>query len=87
VSALLIYRPEEGGKKNLRNGGKLLPDYTAQYSRRQPPSYPPPCVFKTPLNMIQIHGRNDNKGLPEILLVPITSRTLYSFIIVMLNFP
>jgi hypothetical protein len=26
--------PDDGGSKHLRNVGKLLPDYTAQYLRR-----------------------------------------------------
>jgi hypothetical protein len=28
-------RPDDGGSKDLRNVGKLLPDYTAQQPRRQ----------------------------------------------------
>jgi hypothetical protein len=29
-------RPDDGGSKDLRNVGKLLPDYTALQPRRQP---------------------------------------------------
>jgi hypothetical protein len=36
------YRPDDGGSKDLRNVGKLLPDYTALQPRRQPSSYSPP---------------------------------------------
>jgi hypothetical protein len=34
--------PDDGGSKDLWNVGKLLPDYTALQSRRQPSSYSPP---------------------------------------------
>jgi hypothetical protein len=30
--------PDDGGSKDLRNDGKLLPDYTALQPRRQPSS-------------------------------------------------
>jgi hypothetical protein len=30
----VIHRPDDGGSKNLRNVGKFVPDYTAQYPRR-----------------------------------------------------
>jgi hypothetical protein len=35
-------RPDDGGRKHLRNVGKLIPDYTAQYPRKQSYSYSPP---------------------------------------------
>jgi hypothetical protein len=39
----MIYRPDDGGSKHLRNAGKLLlPDYTALQPKRQPSSYSPP---------------------------------------------
>jgi hypothetical protein len=38
----LLYRPDDGGSKDFRNVGKLLPDYTALQPRRQPSSYSPP---------------------------------------------
>jgi hypothetical protein len=34
--------PDDGGRKYLRNVGKLLSDYTTQQPRRQPSSYSPP---------------------------------------------
>jgi hypothetical protein len=33
---LLHHHPDDGGKKHLRNVGKLLMDYTTQQSRRRP---------------------------------------------------
>jgi hypothetical protein len=39
---LWLQRPDDGGSKDLRNVGKLLPDYTALQPRRQPSSYSPP---------------------------------------------
>jgi hypothetical protein len=36
------HRPDDGGSKDLRNVGKLLPDYTVLQPRRQPSSYSPP---------------------------------------------
>jgi hypothetical protein len=33
--------PDDGGSKHLWNVGKLLPDHTAHYPRRQPSSYSP----------------------------------------------
>jgi hypothetical protein len=35
VIRVMNYRPDVGGSENLWNDGKLLPDYTAQYPRRQ----------------------------------------------------
>jgi hypothetical protein len=32
------FRPDDTGKKHLRNVGKLVPKYTAQELKRQPPS-------------------------------------------------
>jgi hypothetical protein len=34
----LTHRPDHGGSKDLRNLGKILPDYTVQHPRRQPSS-------------------------------------------------
>jgi hypothetical protein len=34
--ACCLHRPDDGGSKYIRNVGKLLPDYTAQQSRKQP---------------------------------------------------
>jgi hypothetical protein len=34
--------PDDGGSKNLRNVGKLLPDYMVLQPKRQPSSYSPP---------------------------------------------
>jgi hypothetical protein len=34
--------PDDGGSKDLRNVGKLLPDYTVLQPRRQQSSYSPP---------------------------------------------
>jgi hypothetical protein len=39
---LLHDLPGDGGGKHLWNVSKLLPDYTAQYPRRQAFSYSPP---------------------------------------------
>jgi hypothetical protein len=36
VSDKTLYRPDDGGSKDLWNVGKLLPDYTALQPRRQP---------------------------------------------------
>jgi hypothetical protein len=33
--------PDDGGSKDLRNVGKLQPDYMAQYLRRKPSLYSP----------------------------------------------
>jgi hypothetical protein len=47
-SLVQVYRrfrgaiPDDGGSKHLLNVDKLLPDYTAQQPRSQPPSYLPP---------------------------------------------
>jgi hypothetical protein len=38
----MTHRPGDGGSKDLWNVGKLLPDFTALQSRRQPSSYSPP---------------------------------------------
>jgi hypothetical protein len=42
ASITRTYRPDDGGSKDLRNGGKLLPDYMALQPWRQPISYSPP---------------------------------------------
>jgi hypothetical protein len=39
------HRPDGGGSKDLWNVGKLLPDYTAQQSRRQPSSPSTTAIF------------------------------------------
>jgi hypothetical protein len=39
AASRLTHRPDDGGSKQLRNVGKLLPDYTAQQPRRQPSSF------------------------------------------------
>jgi hypothetical protein len=38
-SPCCLHRPDDGGSKDLRNVGKLLPDYTVLQPRRQPSSY------------------------------------------------
>jgi hypothetical protein len=43
-------RPDDGGSKYLWNVGKLLPDYTAQKTRKQPSSYSPPWEPKFSLS-------------------------------------
>jgi hypothetical protein len=48
------HRPDNGGSKHLWNVGKLLPDYTAQQTRRQPSSYSPPWEPQISLNITNI---------------------------------
>jgi hypothetical protein len=38
TGSLRHHRPDDGGSKHLWNVGKVLPDYTAQHSKRQPSS-------------------------------------------------
>jgi hypothetical protein len=39
LKVLTAMRPDDGGSKHLWNFGQFLPDYTAQHTRRQSPSY------------------------------------------------
>jgi hypothetical protein len=47
------YHPDDGGSKHLWNIRKLLPDYTAQHSRRQSSSYSPPWEPK--ISAVSLH--------------------------------
>jgi hypothetical protein len=59
---VVIHRPEDGSRKNLWNVGKLIPDYTEQYSRRQTSSIyilvlmALVCAFSSFLNPVRPQG-------------------------------
>jgi hypothetical protein len=51
-----VHRSYGGGIKYLWNLAKLLPDYTAQYPRRQPSSYSPPSEPEISAERILFEG-------------------------------
>jgi hypothetical protein len=66
-------RPDDGGRKDLWNVGKLLPDYTVLQPRRQPSSYSPPWEPQILLWLIL-----DCKKLTQNVIIAEQTNTAYT---------